>query len=301
MNRRQAFQAMSAGLLALQARRGAAAPQHYVSPIGSKAEPMAKGIFQPTWESLEQYQTPEWYRDAKFGIWAHWGAAVPARGRRLVRAQHVHRGQRAITSSTSQPYGHPSKFGFKDVIHDWKAENWNPEKLVALYKRAGAQYFFALANHHDNFDNCDSKYQPWNSVQLGPKKDLIGGWAKRRPRPRNAVRRQRSRGPRVDWYEVAQGADKKGDLAGVPYDGKLTKADGKGHWWEGLDPQDLYAQNHTPARADNSASWDWRRQRGASMPDAAYCEKFYNRTVDLINKYHPDLSISTTPLCRSGP
>ncbi len=75
-------------------------------------------------------------------------------------------------------YGSPKDFGFKDVIHEWKAQNWDPDKLMVLYKRAGAQYFFALANHHDNFDLWDSTYQPWNSVAIGPKKDFIGGWAK---------------------------------------------------------------------------------------------------------------------------
>jgi alpha-L-fucosidase len=76
----------------------------------------------------------------------------------------------------------------------------------------------------------------------------------------------------------------------VPYDGKLTKAGGKGQWWEGLDPQDLYAQNHTPGKlTDTSKLWDWPTDVGASIPDVAYCERFYNRTADLINKYHPDL------------
>jgi alpha-L-fucosidase len=88
------------------------------------------------------------------------------------------------------------------------------------------------------------------------------------------------------FYEPAQGSDKTGDKAGVPYDGKLTKADGKGQWWDGLDPQDLYAQNHTPGK---KLVWDWNASQGSSVPDAAYCEKFYNRTLDLINKYHPDL------------
>ena len=149
-----------------------------------------------------------------------------------------------------------------------------------------------MANHHDNFDNYDSKYQPWNSVNIGPKKDLIAGWAKA----------ARDNGLRFgvsmhaahawSWYEVAQGADKTGEFAGVPYDGKLTKADGKGLWWEGLDPQDLYAQNHPrSANPDDPLAihrqWDWGN--GASVPDAAYCEKFYNRTIDLINKYQPDL------------
>jgi alpha-L-fucosidase len=187
-------------------------------------------------------------------------------------------------------YGHPSKVGFKDVIHQWRAENWDPDKLISLYKRAGAQYFCALANHHDNFDNFDSRYQPWNSVRLGPKRDLIGGWAR-------AARAQGLKfGVSVHashawmWYEVAQGADKAGPMAGVPYDGKLTKADGKGQWWDGLDPQELYAQSHTAGTPQPTARvWDWPTDMGASVPDVAYCERFYNRTVDLINKYHPDL------------
>ena len=77
-----------------------------------------------------------------------------------------------------QKYGHPSKFGFKDVINEWKAEKWDPEQLIALYKKAGAKFFAAMAHHHDNFDNFDSKYQPWNSVKIGPKKDIVGGWMK---------------------------------------------------------------------------------------------------------------------------
>jgi alpha-L-fucosidase len=78
----------------------------------------------------------------------------------------------------------------------------------------------------------------------------------------------------------------------LPYDGKLTKADGKGTWWEGYDLQDLYAQNHKPSDDFLNphrihSQWHWGN--GASPPDQAYCEKFYNRTVDLINKYKPDL------------
>jgi alpha-L-fucosidase len=189
-------------------------------------------------------------------------------------------------------YGHPSRFGFKDVINDWKAENWNPVQLMELYKHAGAQYFVGMSSHHDNFDNYNSKYQPWNSVNMGPKKDIIGGWAK-------AAREQGLRfGVSVHsahawlFYETAQRSDKKGDLMGVPYDGKLQKKDGKGTWWEGFDPQDLYAQNHPLSQgSDNVANihkqWDWNN--GATLPDKAYCDKFLNRTIDLINQYDPDL------------
>ena len=75
-------------------------------------------------------------------------------------------------------------------------------------------------------------------------------------------------------------------MKGVPYDGKLTKADGKGLWWEGFDPQDLYAQNHTPGK---QFVWNWELEREAAVPDAAYCQKFFDRTKDLIDSYQPDL------------
>jgi alpha-L-fucosidase len=251
--------------------------------ISTDAEPIPPGKFQPTWQSLEQnYQIPEWFRDAKFGIWAHWGPQCqPERGDWYARLMYdpSHRYYKYHVAH----YGHPSKFGFKDVIHKWKAKKWDPDKLVALYKRAGAQYFFAMGNHHDNFDNWDSKYQPWNSVNVGPKKDVLAGWAaaaKKNGLP-FGISFHASRA--WTWYELSQGADKSGPKAGVPYDGKLTEADGKGKWWDGLDPQDLYAQNHTPI-PDGNIPWDWR----GSTPDKAYNEKFYNRTVDAINKYHPD-------------
>ena len=288
LNRRQAVKALSASLLALSAKRGAAAAK-YLSPLGNNVEPMARGKFQPEWESLQQYQVPEWYRDAKFGIWAHWGPQCqPEYGDWYARQMYIEGSE--DYKFHLQHYGHPSKFGFKDVIHEWKAENWDPDQLIALYKAAGAQYFVALANHHDNFDNFDSKYQPWNAVRLGPKKDLIGGWAK-------AARSQGLKfGVSVHaahawmWYEVAQGADKSGPLAGIPYDGTLRKEGGKGLWWDGLDPQDLYAQRHKPGKPGNTSKlWDWPTDIGASIPDVAYCERFYNRTADLINKYHPDL------------
>lgn len=254
-------------------------------------ESIAKGPFKPTWDSLTGYQTPDWFRDAKFGIWAHWGPQCqPERGDWYARKMYIEGSEQY--KFHVEKYGHPSKFGFKDVINEWKAENWNPNELVALYKKAGAQYFFALANHHDNFDLYNSKYHRWNSMNLGPKKDLIGGWAK-------AAKEQGLRfGVSVHaahawtWYETAQGADKSGSFANINYDGKITKADGKGKWWAGYDPQELYVQNHAlSAESSNTEKihkqWDWGE--GANVPSKDYCEKFLNRTIDLINKYDPDL------------
>lgn len=245
------------------------------------------GPFQPTWESLAQYQTPDWFRDAKFGLWAHWGPQCqPEAGDWYGRGMYEE-GSGQYKSHLSR-YGHPSKAGFKDIIKEWRAEAWDPEELVGFYRQAGARYFVALANHHDNFDLYQSQHQPWNSTRLGPKKDLIGGWAK-------AARKHGLRfGVSVhaahawNWYDTAQRADKQGPLAGVPYDGHLTAAQGRGQWWEGLDPQALYAQNHAPSPpGDGQRQWDWAD--GASRPDAAYCEKFYRRTRELLDRYAPDL------------
>ena len=76
-----------------------------------------------------------------------------------------------------EKYGHLSKFGFKGVIDSWKAEKWDPDESVALYKKAGAKYFMARAKHHDNFDLYKSSYHKWNSTRIAPKKDLVGGRA----------------------------------------------------------------------------------------------------------------------------
>jgi alpha-L-fucosidase len=259
--------------------------------VNTQAEPIAAGKFQPTWESLKQYQTPDWFRNAKFGIWAHWGPQCePEQSDWYARNLYVQGHPQNVYQIAH--WGPPSAFGFKDVIHSWKAEKWDPEKLVALYKRTGAQYFVALGNHHDNFDLWDSTYQPWNSVAVGPRKDLIAGWAKAAHDQGLPFGVSLHAAHAWSWYEVAQGADKTGPLAGVPYDGKLTKADGKGKWWDGLDPQDLYEQRHPPSPNFEKAGsihdrWDWNN--GVSQPDQAYCDKFYNRTADLIKKYQPDL------------
>lgn len=267
------------------------AQEKYPSPVRPGNEPVAKGKFEPTWQSLQQYQAPEWFRNAKFGIWAHWGPQCqPEQGDwygRLMYDEGSPQNKWHVAN-----YGPPSKAGFKDVINSWKAEKWDPEKLVALYKRTGAQYFFAMANHHDNLDLWDSKYQEWNSVRVGPKKDIVSGWAKAAKKYGLPFGLSVHASHAWTWYETAQRSDKNGPFAGIPYDGKLTAADGKGTWWEGLDPQQLYAQNHALSTGSDNITtlwgqWDWNN--GASIPSQDYSDKFYNRTMDLINIYNPDL------------
>ncbi len=240
--------------------------------------------FKPDWESLKQYECPEWFRDAKFGIWAclgpqsvpectDWYAHFMYNPQGGGKTAWQERNIPYVYNFHVEKYGHPSVFGYKDVINLFTASKFDPERLLELYAKAGAEYFVAQANHHDNFDNWNSKYHSWNSVNVGPKKDLIDLWAK-------ATRKQGLKfgvsthtAPAWRWFEPSRGADVDGPLKGVPYDGNLTKEDGKGKWWEGMDPQELYCKPHEPGEP----------------PDEEYIQKYKNRTIDLIDSYKPDL------------
>jgi alpha-L-fucosidase len=260
---------------------------------------IAKGPFEPAWESLVQnYKCPDWFRDAKFGIWAHWSAqCVPEQGDWYARHMYI-QGNRQYEYHV-KTYGHPSKFGFMEIDNLWKADKWEPEKLMAMYKRAGAKYFVALANHHDNFDAYDSKYHKWNSVNVGPKKDIVGIWA--RVARKNGLRFGVSNhsAHAWHWFQTAYGYDGEGPLAGVRYDAAvLTKEDGKGKWWEGLDPQELYTGPNIRipdgiSGAKAVAEWHdkndrpWTEDPPAMNP--GFTEKWFLRCQDLMDKYKPDL------------
>ena len=135
------------------------------------------GPFEPTYESLREYKCPDWFRDAKLGFWSHWGPqCVPMCGDWYSRRMYEPGSIPYLYHWRT--YGHPSKVGYKDVVTKWKAERFDPDALMDLYVAAGAKYFFAQAAHHDNFDNWDSKHHRWNSVNMGPKQDIVGLWAK---------------------------------------------------------------------------------------------------------------------------
>ena len=230
------------------------------------------GPYKPTWDSLLQYDAPDWYRDAKFGIWAHWSPqCVPEDGDWYARNLYM-QGSKQYDNQQAH-YGHPSQFGYKDLCAQWTLLNWEPDELIERYKKAGAKLFITLANHHDGFDTWNSKHQPWNAQNIGPHRDVVGVWAA-------AARKQGMRlGVTVHqarnwwWFQTSHGADKTGPLAGVPYDGDLTAAEGKNQWWQGYDPQRLYGAKH-PADA---------------LPDVSYVKNFYDRTRDLIDQHDPDL------------
>lgn len=250
----------------------------------------AGGPFVPSWDSLAAYTVPQWFRDAKFGIWAHWGPQCqPEAGDWYARGMYIEGSPQH--KFHLEKYGHPSVFGFKDVINEWKAERWDPEEIVALYKSAGARYFMALANHHDNFDLYKSTHQPWNSVAIGPHKDLIAGWAKAAKAQNLPFGVSVHAAHAWTFYEPAQRHDLVGPFKDVPYDGGLRAADGRAKWWKGLDPQALYAQDHALSQDSwkdgLSRQWDWGN--GANPPSKAYADKFYKRTLELIDRYNPDL------------
>ena len=268
-----------------------AAAQDVNIPVSEANEPMMQGKYESTWESLSQYEVPEWFRDAKFGIWAHWGPqCVEGSGDWMARKLYME-GSREYKHHVEN-YGHPSEFGFKDILPLFKAEKWDPDYLVGLYKKVGARYFFALGNHHDNFDLWDSKYQEWNSKDIGPEKDILAGWAEacRKHDMKFGVSLHADHA--WSWYEPARRYDRNGSRAGVPYDGRMTKEDGKGKWWEGLDPQKLYAQNHPESYgswSDGMIHKQWAWGNGVTLPSAEFVSNFYDRTLDVINRYNPDL------------
>ena len=207
MNRREMLQWMSGACSALA-----------LSKIARPQQAAANGPFLPTRESLQAYTIPDWFRDAKFGIWAHWGPQSAIEdGDWYARNMYI-QGQPQYLYHC-ETYGHPSKVGYKDLVNLWKAEKWDPDHLMGLYKKAGAKYFFSMGVHHDNFDLWNSKYTRWNAVNMGPKKDVVGLWQ----------RAARNHGLRFGvsehlwisykWFAVSHGADKTGPLAGVSYDG----------------------------------------------------------------------------------
>lgn len=234
------------------------------------------------WAQIQQqFKCPQWFSDAKFGIWAHWGAqSQPARGGGWY-ARHMYMqelGKEAWGKSAHpyhlKTYGHPSEKGFKDVIHSWKAEKLDTDALLGYFKSIGAKYFVALANHHDHFDNFASTHQPWNSVNVGPKRDIIGEFSASSKKIGMPFGVSSHDDRMLMFYEHAFGSDKSGPKKGVPYDGNLTKEDGKGTWWEGLDPADLYGL--PPARRTPEWIADMKR-------------KWELRHKELVGKYQPDM------------
>ena len=231
--------------------------------------------YDATFESLYEHNDPEWFRDAKFGIWSHWGPqSVPMCGDWYARNMYV--------QGTPQyyyhlrHYGHPSCFGYKDICALWKAERFDPEKLMEKYVRAGARYFVAQAMHHDHFFNYDSALNPMNSVRVGPHKDIVGLWQSAARKCGLPFGVTEHLGASFSWWRVNKGHDAYGPYKGVPYDGN--------------DPawRDFYHDNYEHAGADIN-DWPYTPWYTANPKFHDYWKRCM---FELIDRYTPDLLYS---------
>jgi alpha-L-fucosidase len=228
---------------------------------------IAPGPFSGSMDSLTNYNCPKWFRDAKFGIWAHWGPqAVPMEGDWYARLMYQ-QGSPDYKDHLAR-WGHPSTNGWKDIIPLWKAEKWDPEKLMALYKKAGARYFVSMGVHHDDFFLWKSALHKWNAVNYGPHRDVVGDWQKAAREQGLPFGVSEHLGASFTWFQNAHKSDKTGPLAGVPYDGANS------NYW------DLY---HFPAETGDT---------GWYSKDARWQHEWFNEIKELVDHYHPDLLYS---------
>jgi alpha-L-fucosidase len=216
------------------------------------------GPFEPTWESLQSYQPPAWYMDGKFGIFIHWGAyCVPAFGNEWYPRQMYLQKQASGEESTEfnhhvETYGPHTKFGYKDFIPLFRAEEFNPQAWAHLFQRAGAQFVVPVAEHHDGFAMYNSALSNWTAAQMGPKRDVVG--------------------------QLAEATRALGMTFGV----SSHRAE---HWWffNGgrafpSDVQDpAYEALYGPAAPDGT------------QPDKAFLDDWLARTCELVDKYQPQL------------
>jgi alpha-L-fucosidase len=233
--------------------------------------PIAPGPFVGTMDSLTNYSYPKWFRDAKFGIWAHWGPqAVPMEGDWYARKMYQ-QGQPDYNDHL-QRWGHPSTNGWKDIIPLWKAENWDPKKLMELYKKAGARYFVSMGSHHDNFFLWNSKLHRWNAVQMGPHRDVVGEWQKAAKKNGLPFGVSEHLGASFTWFQDAHRSDRTGPLAGAPYDGASS------NYW------DLY---HFPAEPGD---------RGWYSKNPRWQQQWFNEIEELVDNYKPDVLYTDGPV-----
>jgi alpha-L-fucosidase len=226
-----------------------------VAQISTKLPP---GPFQPAWESLEaNYQVPQWFIGAKFGLFMHWGVySVPAHGNEWYEKHMYSDG--AGGQWHVEHFGPPDKFGYKDFIPLFTQANFNADDWAELFKKSGAKFVIPTAEHHDNFAMWDSAVTPFNAMKMGPHRDLIG--------------------------ELCQAVRQQGLKFGV-----------SNHGIENFQfinpPADMAAK----MKAEHADLYDpkWADFYNVADRSAAACEKFlvnwYARNVELIDKYRPDL------------
>lgn len=136
------------------------------------------GPYRADWQSLQKYGVPDWYQDAKFGIFIHWGVySVPAYGSEWYPRNMYRPGSDEYKHHLST-YGALTKFGYKDFIPMFRAEHFDPAAWARLFKEAGAKYVVPVFEHHDGFTMYDSGLSDWTAAKMGPRRDVLGELAR---------------------------------------------------------------------------------------------------------------------------
>ncbi len=222
-----------------------------------------QGPFRPDWESLQQYEVPDWYKDAKFGIFIHWGLySVPAFGNEWYPRNMYEPGFEAYKHHLAT-YGPQDKFGYKDFIPMFKAERFDPAAWAELFKKAGAKYVVPVAEHHDGFAMYDSGLSDWTAAKMGPRRDITGELA-------NAVRAQSLH------FGVSSHRVEHDFFMGV---GRKIQSDVN-------DPQ--YAAFYGPAHVE-VFRWGTPVGNDFTYVSLAWTNDWLARSAELVQKYHPDI------------
>ena len=223
-----------------------------------------EGPFRPDWESLQKYEVPEWYKDAKFGIFIHWGVySVPAFANEWYPRNMYREGSEEYKHHITT-YGPPDKFGYKDFIPMFKAEHYDPAAWADLFRKAGARYVVPVAEHHDGFAMYDSGVSDWTAAKMGPHRDLIGDLGK-------AVRAAGLH------FGISSHRVEHNFFLGV---GRTIPSDVN-------DPQ--YAAFYGPAHTWLANPRGTPLDNDFTYVSPAWANDWLARATELVEKYHPDI------------
>jgi alpha-L-fucosidase len=250
------------------------------------------GPFAPTWTSIAANVpgngTPAWLRQAKFGIWFHYGPEANLASGDWSARKMYQPGTTAYNNHLAN-FGHPTTNGYKEVVKAWSPTNYSPAGMAQLFYNAGARFVLVQGVHHDNFDNWNSKYNPWNMVNFGAKRDTMAEWT-------NALR---SLGMHMGvafhheynwwWDQPAFNSDSTGAFAGIPYDA-VTATNGTGTWWQNYDPRRLYDINLREYQGIDSLTYNLTQGIFTNHLGFAhwYVTQWALRILDVIENYDPD-------------
>jgi alpha-L-fucosidase len=229
--------------------------------FGWSLTPAFPGRFSATWDSLSQYQIPSWFRDAKFGVFMHWGVySVPAHESEWY-PRFMYRTESPVFNWHREHWGPQSMFGYKDFIPMFRGEHWKPDELVDLYKKAGARYIIPVGEHHDGFPMYDSHLTDWCAAKMGPRRDTIAGWAREAHNQGMKLGISSHRAFHWSYYTFEKDFDTDNPL----YAG-------------------LYGPIHAPTPLINHQPGQLVQQQSPE-----FMQDWFARCAEIVDLYHPDL------------